>query len=282
MQLQFLRLSCSLDTFYRLFVANKAPFSFDRYQRDQIRDRDVSITPWIDDDDGDESLYDSAISVCSRTLTFTHPIKTGMGMGPSEARTKRRQLLRRYQQYGMTVENKTVVEGIPAADTFSVHDFWKIEADGTEHVVVSVNFAPRFTKRTLFKGIIEKSILRESKEWFTGYTKMVKEALSSGDEAVPEPKAVVPPQPGIDEAFPLILQKWLCSLYPLVILGLILLLLVLGVLALQLVYMHEAVSILRDETTILLLENRRIVRELDRAFKCSASEFTVQFDDALP
>lgn len=225
------------------------------------------MTPWVDEG---ERHYDCAISVCSRILTFTHPIKSAMGIGPTEAKTTRRQLMRRYQHYGMTVENKTVVEGIPAADTFSVHDFWIIKAEGTDHVVLSVNFASRFTKRTLFKNLIERSILKETKQWFIGYSKMVQEALRSGEEVVPEPKPMVPPQSRIEGAYLTLLQKSLRSLVPLMVLGLILLLLVLAVLVLQLMYMHEAVSMLRDETTSLRQENRKILLELERGYQCLA------------
>ena len=133
------------------------------------------MTHWINDSPSD--IQSDQISVYSRTLTFTHPIKSTMGMGPSEAKTTRKQILRRYQQYGMTLENITAVEGIPAADTFSVHDFWRIEADGTDTVTISANFAPRFTKRTIFKNLIEKSVLKETKAWFAGYRALITETL---------------------------------------------------------------------------------------------------------
>jgi VAD1 Analog of StAR-related lipid transfer domain len=129
------------------------------------------------------------ITVYSRELSFTHPIKSTMGMGPSEARTKRKQILRRYQQYGMTLENCTTVEGIPAADTFSVHDFWRIEVDGADAVTISANFAPRFTKRTIFKNLIEKSVLKETKAWFVGYKAMILQTMENAEGPISVPSA---------------------------------------------------------------------------------------------
>jgi VAD1 Analog of StAR-related lipid transfer domain len=170
--------------FYKLFLQDDATASFDCYQRDYIHDRDVSLTRWS----RDGHLCDAdKITEQSRVLTFTHPIKNTMLMGPSEARTTRKQKLRRFQHCGITLENDTAVEGIPAADTFSVRDFWRIEADGTDHVILSVNFAPNFTKRTIFKNIIEKSVVKETSVWFSGYIAMMQETLQEGIETLPDP-----------------------------------------------------------------------------------------------
>jgi hypothetical protein len=274
-RLQSLRLSCSLDKFFCLFLENDAPYSLDYYQHERVRDRDVAITAWVDDA-VDDSIYNSAILVSSRILTFTHPIKKAISMGPTEALTTRRQLLRRYQNYGMTVENKTVVEGVPAADTFSIHEFWKIDADGTDSVIVSAKFAPRFTKRTLFKSLIERSILKETKEWFVGYTTMVLEALESNDMDISEPRAMAPNRPDFDAVSGLVLQKGLRTLYPLVILGLVLLLLVLAVLLLQFMYLKDAIFSLREEMSVLQHENMRLLQEVHTGWKCSASESTIE------
>jgi VAD1 Analog of StAR-related lipid transfer domain len=172
-----------MDTFYILFLQDEASSSLDHYQRDFIRDRDVRISPWMND--SPTEVPRDEITVNSRVLTFIHPIKSTMGMGPSEAKTTRKQILRSYQQYGMTLENITTVEGIPAADTFSVHDFWRIEADGSDAITISANFAPRFTKRTIFKNLIEKSVLKETKAWFLGYAEMILQTLEKSKCPVP-------------------------------------------------------------------------------------------------
>ena len=172
-----------MDEFYNHFLKDDASYSFDRYQKETIRDRDVSITTWTsNDDDVRQVTPDQTIYVQSRLLSFTHPIKNTVGLGPSEAKTTRKQRLRRYQHLGITIENKTVVEGIPAADTFSVDDFWHIKSDGMDSVILSVNFEINFTKRTMFKNIIEKSVLRETRAWLLGYSTMTLEALANGKE----------------------------------------------------------------------------------------------------
>jgi hypothetical protein len=77
----------------------------------------------------------------------------------------------------MSLENSTMVEGIPYADAFHVQDHWVITADGACRVQIRVCYATRFTKVALFKTIIEKSVRRETKSWFIGYTTMLQEAL---------------------------------------------------------------------------------------------------------
>lgn len=177
-----------MDEFYNHFLQDEALYSFDRYQKETIHDRDVSITRWANDDDDDDDVRqvtpDQKVHIQSRVLCFTHPIKNNVGLGPHEAKTTRKQRLYRYQHLGITIENKTVVEGIPAADTFSVDDYWYIKSDGLDAVLLSVKFEINFTKRTMFKNIIEKSVLRETRNWLLGYSTMIREALENGKEAV--------------------------------------------------------------------------------------------------
>jgi VAD1 Analog of StAR-related lipid transfer domain len=175
-----LHLRCSLDEFYNLFLRDDASYSFNRYQTEKIRDRDVSITRWKNDEV--EEITPDQIFIQSRVLSFTHPITNAVGLGPTEAKTTRRQLLRRYQDLGITIQNQTIVGGIPAADTFSVDDFWRIKSDGTDSVILSVNFEINFTKRTMFKNIIEKSVLRETRAWLLGYSAMTNEVLTKEKE----------------------------------------------------------------------------------------------------
>ena len=166
-----------MDEFYDHFLRDDASYSFDRFQKEKIHDRDVSITRWTNDSEKNSTPDEMLMQ--TRILSFTHPIKNTVGLGPSEAKTTRRQLLRRYQNLGITIENKTLVEGIPAADTFSVVDFWHIKSDGTDNVILSVSFEINFTKRTMFKNIIEKSVLRETGAWLLGYSEMIRDALAN-------------------------------------------------------------------------------------------------------
>ena len=261
--MQSLRLACSLDSFYRNFLADEAPFSFDRFQRENIQDHDVDVTRWQQPEEG--PTEPSGVQISVRTLSFTHPIrKTSMGMGPKEARTRRRQILKRYGDYGITIENNINVEGIPSADCFSVHDFWKIAADGTDHIVVSVRFAPRFTKRTFLRGMIEKNIKKESKAWFVEYTKMVHAALEDGAVIDESEKGGIVAGRGTmvaDEAG-LFVQTWLRSVYPLVLLGVVLVLCVLAILILQLMQARDAMSVMREEMVALRQANHHFQQEM--------------------
>jgi len=165
-------LPVSLEQFFRLFFADDAKYSLDFYQDKFIGDRDIDITGW--------RVVDG---VMERTVTFTHPIKNNsLGLGPSESRTSRKQQLRRFGNLGFTIENKTVCAGIPAADAFYVQDHWLIEATGENEVTLSTRFGSTFTKRAMFRALIEKNIVKETSEWFSGYQKMLQDATMEREE----------------------------------------------------------------------------------------------------
>jgi hypothetical protein len=109
---QSIVLPVTLERFHQLFLADGAPFSLDWYQKTYIGDRDIELTGW--DADADEQ-------VLKRSMMFTHPISNTLG--PSQARTTRHQRLKRYEDYGIILENTTViVDNIPSADAFYVQD----------------------------------------------------------------------------------------------------------------------------------------------------------------
>jgi len=151
-----------------------------RYQTENIKDRDVEVTPWEigNDDDKEKSCF------MKRTITFSHPIKTNsMGLGPSEARTRRIQSLWRFEgDRGIVLENKTFVDGIPASDSFHVFDRWLLEPQGETQLMLSASFEIRFTKRSLFRGIIEKSVKKETVDWWIGFITMLQEVLKGQEE----------------------------------------------------------------------------------------------------
>jgi VAD1 Analog of StAR-related lipid transfer domain len=181
--LKNLHLKISLDKFYNLFLKDDAPHSFDKYQNEYIHDRNVSITNWKSLGINTRQFVTDLIIPESRILSFSHLIKNPVGFGPSEAKTTRTQLLRRYEQCGLIIENKTIVEGVPAADAFFVDDYWRIEANGVDEVIVSVSFEICFTKRTMFRNVIEKSVLRETRDWLSSYSSMIHKTLA--DEIAP-------------------------------------------------------------------------------------------------
>lgn len=171
---KLLELPVSLERFFEMFFADNAPYSLDFFQRNTIGDRDIQITGWDFDSDG----------AFNRTVTFLHPIKNSYGVGPSEARTTRQQRLRRFGDLGMCVENTTVAEGIPSGDAFFVQDHWVIEASSDDSVRLSTRFGTRFTKRALFRGMIEKSILKETQDWLAGYQAMLLEVTQERERIV--------------------------------------------------------------------------------------------------
>mmetsp|Transcript_1344 Transcript_1344/g.1795 ORF Transcript_1344/g.1795 Transcript_1344/m.1795 type:complete len:188 (-) Transcript_1344:575-1138(-) len=103
----------------------------------------------------------------------------------------------RFGDCAIRVETTTNVEGIPAADCFHVADRWIIErtVDGGVDLSVHVNIV--FTKRTMFKGLIEKSTKKEIQRWYGAYLDMLKREvanlsmLESGSRR-DEVKSVVP------------------------------------------------------------------------------------------
>lgn len=96
-----MNLVCSLETFFATFLSDTATFSLLRFQGEIIKDRNVEATPW-----NILEQWDNPIVIhMARTLTFVHPIKTKMGLGPSEARTTRQQNLWKYPNRGLFIEN---------------------------------------------------------------------------------------------------------------------------------------------------------------------------------
>jgi VAD1 Analog of StAR-related lipid transfer domain len=163
-------LPCSLDDFFKQFLTNDAPFSLYRFQRDCIHDHNIELSGWTIESDG--ALH--------RTLSFAHPIKNAVAFGPTSAQTSRQQKLRKYDSFGMILENTTRVQGIPSADAFCIQDFWLIEAmpDG-KSIRIMTWFDTLFHKRSLIKGLIQKSIRGETKEWLVKYHKFMLDALGT-------------------------------------------------------------------------------------------------------
>ena len=115
-------------------------------------------------------------------------------IGPSRAKTTRRQALRIIPRRGIVLENVTIVEGIPAADCFRVQDQWIVELPNNEIAVAttpdegtkslpkpclqfSVSFQIHFLKRTMLKPLIQKTIRQEAKQWYQSYVKMIQDSL---------------------------------------------------------------------------------------------------------
>lgn len=212
--LKSLILSCSLDKFFETFLADDAPFSLLRYQKDHVKDRDLQATKWSTVTSGNLRNVNSSNTVMTRTLCFSHPIKNTIGVGPSEARTTRKQTLERFDNRGILLENITIVEGIPAADTFRLTDQWLIETldgcAGVDQIKLSSSFEVKFIKRSLLRGIIEKSVRKETGDWWTGYKRMLQTALTEKTGAA---NAIPDSQQLLKEARLDTIQKYLQDAY---------------------------------------------------------------------
>lgn len=184
-------LNCSLDRFLQLFINDDAKYSLSKHQSENIKDHDVTASPWKDGESG----------LKTRTLSFVHPIKNSTGFGPDSASTHREQTLRVFPRQGLTLDNTTRVEGIPAADSFNVRDRWVLECMANDTKVrLKTRYAIRFTKRTLLKPLIQKSIRKETKEWWESYQSVLKSATAEvasekraiGSDIVEGPKSALP------------------------------------------------------------------------------------------
>jgi len=166
--IESLSLPCSLHTFYRLFLADNARHSFEAFQQsDAVRDLDISVSPWKEEKNG----------VLVRTLSFEHPVSKSYGIGPSHTLTTKQQRLYRHPGCGLCLTSSTSVEGVPAADCFTVKDHWVVETNSSNGVILSIKFGADFHKRTILKSVIVKNIRSSTKEWFQGYESMVQEAV---------------------------------------------------------------------------------------------------------
>jgi hypothetical protein len=158
-------LTCTLDEFFALFLADNAPHSIEAYQQSVIGDSKLDVSAWSTTDDG----------FLERIIQFCHPL--ALGVGPSSAHAERRQRFRRFGEYGFCLETATYVKGVIASDCFYVDDKWIVEPCGETNVTLTVKHQVRFTKRTMLKRIIAKSTNTEVESWFAGYSKMLLASL---------------------------------------------------------------------------------------------------------
>ena len=168
-------LPCSIERFIHLFLRDNAEHSLEKFQDNIIRDRDVCMTKW-------EALPGSGGGTMTRTLSFVHPISNSIGIGPSSAKTKRKQSMQRFGAYGMILRNVTNISGVPASDCFYIKDQWLIESIGDQELELTTRFSIEFTKSIPLKAlIIEKTSRNEYNRWYRSYRDMVLEALHYGE-----------------------------------------------------------------------------------------------------
>jgi hypothetical protein len=258
-----------------MFVSNDASFHIARYQKESIQDKNLSYSKWKK-----RQATDAAPSVFppifDRDISFVHPLNNSVG--PSQAKTTRQQRFQRFGALGATLQNITVVQGVPGAECFRVEDRWIVENIGDSSVRLSVYFQIVFSKRTMFKPIIQKNVKTETKKWFQGYAKFLKHALQEDDKkdgrsAPPSPIASdTETEPILDEQGDGDDSK---SLRPLVspptfLLGMGLVL-VLCLIVLQLFHLQQSVQILQDQLISIREENKELqatMKQMIASKKC--------------
>jgi len=152
---------CSLQRFYDLFLSDDAIYPVKKYQTNTIGDRNIQVSAWSASNE--------------RHIKFDHPLQNAIG--PSHATTRRKQTLHRFDPKAIVMESETHVHGIPAADCFRVRDRWFISATTTSDVTITISFQIEFTKFSMLKPVIQHNCKQETKKWFQGYLKMVREAI---------------------------------------------------------------------------------------------------------
>jgi hypothetical protein len=243
--IEAVEVSCSLEQFYEFFLADNAEHSLDRYQRDHVKDKDVQCAGWDADCDG----------AWSRTITFSHPVKTTLGVGPSAAKTSRKQRIRRFPKLGIVLENWTNVGGVPAADSFFVQDRWIIESLDSERVRLSTWYKIQFTKRTVLKTFIQKSIHKETKQWLSGYVKMLKNVFQENEPTRTIPAAMAYTSISVFESATInVLKDIKYSFRVLMLVAVFIVGFGLVAVIVQLASMHRIVLELQAQLNLLILE----------------------------
>lgn len=235
-----------------MFLSNHATFPISRYQQEVILDKDVSYSKW-------KKQHDIYPPIFDRDIIFVHPLNNTVG--PSQAKTNRHQSFQRFGALGATLQNITIVNGVPGADCFRVEDRWTVESLRENTIQLTVTFQIVFTKRTMFKPIIQKNVTAETKKWFYGYAKFLRQALQEDDkkEGVPsqslnnDMEVIV----DADEAPTLFLPTNVTGV------GIGIAFLFLFVLFCQLIFLQQAITRLQGELVSMRAEQQSLVSAIN-------------------
>lgn len=125
-----------------------------------------------------------------RDLSFVTPLK-GWRMGPSEALCHQTQRYQVYKGHHLVFETSQAMSDIPYSDHFKVETRWDISPGinpGT--CSVTVHIAVPFTKSTMWRKFIEKSVIESSLEAYQMFTQLADAELaeSATDRETLQPK----------------------------------------------------------------------------------------------
>ena len=192
----------TIDDWFHLFLSDDASHSFKKYQTDVIGDTDIVVQNWEEKKRQNNKTTTATNSTnvfgddtLERSTTYLHPIIPGgvatkmLGSSAMTVETFQHQAWSRFGHYGAILTTTTKVvggKGVPMmGDCFYVKTEWLMEQQvGENHknnknssnpttIKVSVRFRIVFTKRTMFQGVITKSVAAETQRWFDGYKKMI-------------------------------------------------------------------------------------------------------------
>jgi hypothetical protein len=153
-------LNISVDAFYDAFVADDAVFSWKRHHEEH-GDKDVQVIPWT---------YVSKALGFTREFKFFKPVNLP---GVAKTRAKKVQRYRRFGDAGLLLCSSTLVEDVPAADTFSVEDVCVVRSLDAGRISVELGFEVKFVKNTMLKFLIESNTNSEMSKWMEEFSKVL-------------------------------------------------------------------------------------------------------------
>lgn len=182
-------LPCSPRDFYRAFLCSSSDF-FTAFHLSQNH-HSIRMSPW-------QRHY--AVGPV-RDLRFVTPIK-GWRLGPSQTMCHQTQRYRVYKGEVLVFETSQVMTDIPYGDCFKVETRWDVGPGAEPNTCsVEIHIAVPFTKSTVWRKMIEKSVTDSSLEAYTMFKGLAEKQLEiAGQEqaaaAVAVPAAIAAGAPG--------------------------------------------------------------------------------------
>ena len=157
-------LSCSVDQFHKLFLADNVACSLGTYH-EHAGDFDVKETKWESLEGGD----------FQRQVQYKHPIN--VPMAPPHGSAEKTQTLKRFEDYGLCVITKAWVNDVPMTDCFYVEDCLLVSSNPEGGVYVSIRFDLCFVKSTMFKKIISMNAMKDVSKFQAGFVQYIQDRL---------------------------------------------------------------------------------------------------------
>ena len=147
-------------------MANNAPASIASHH-EATGDLDVEVTDW-------ESTHNNdGITAKKRYITYKHPIKISLAIAPPAGAATKTQLLQRYGDHGISIETETWINDVPLADCFYVADKMLVASKPEGGISLTIRFGTCFVKRTMLKGVIASTSVRDVTNFQKGYVELV-------------------------------------------------------------------------------------------------------------